>query len=83
MYTREEYQTYLTLVAKWAGGWSEWRRAHPYPITHVAWYSKDNEYNEYRVYVEGVGLSPGYSHMFSHKVTQEDINMYLFQEMDK
>lgn len=80
MYTNEEYKDFLILVAKWAGGWSEWRRAHWYPITLIEWYG---DTKEYRVYVEGVGLSPGYSHMFSYTLTQEDINMYLFQEMDK
>ena len=82
MYTKEEYQAFLTLVAKWAGGWSEWLQDHPYPITLVE-FNQCNFGTEYRVYVEGIGLSPGYSHMFSYVVTQEDINMYLFQEMDK
>lgn len=80
MYTKEEYKDFLTLVAKWAGGWSEWRRAHWYPITLIEWY---DDTKEYRVYVEGVGLSPGYSHMFSYTVTQEDINMYLFKGMNR
>ena len=82
MYTKEEYQTFFTLVAKWAGGWSEWRQDRPYPITLVE-FNHCNFGTEYRVYVEGVGLPPGYSHMFSYVATQEDINMYLFQEINK
>ena len=80
MYTEEQYKEYLILVAKWAGGYNTWRINHPHEVTleECSWL-----HLEYRVYVSGVGLSPGYSHMFSYIVTQEDINMYLFQGVNK
>lgn len=82
MYTKEEYKEFLILVAKWAGDYESWIAEHPYKVNleECNWTCAGMEY---RVYVEGVGLSPGYSHMFSYTVTQEDINMYLFQEVSK
>lgn len=82
MYTYEEHKEFLILVAKWAGAYESWVAEHPYEVNLVEcnWTSVGMEY---RVYVEGVGLDAGYSHMFSHQVTQDDINMYLFMEMDK
>lgn len=82
MYTNKEYKDFLILVATWAGDYESWIAEHPYKVSleECNWTSVGMEY---RVYVEGVGLSPGYSHMFSYTVTQEDINMYLFKEMNK
>ena len=82
MYTNEEYKEFLILVAKWAGGFVSWIEEHRYKINleECNWTSSGMEY---RMYVEGVGLAAGYSYMFSHKVTQEDINMYLFKEINK
>lgn len=84
MYTNEEYKEFLVLVAEWAGGYNTWRINHPHEITLEEWYFDcEASVFEYRVYAQGVGLNPGYSHMFSHQVTQEDINMYLFKGMNK
>ena len=80
MYTNEEYKEFLILVAKWAGDYNTWRINHPHEVTLEEW---SWLHLEYRVYVSGVGLATGYSHMFSHTVTQEDINMYLFKEINK
>jgi len=78
MYTPEEYKDFLILVAQWAGGYEKWRQKRNRPkINLVEWYE---ETNEYRVYADGVGLAPGYSDLFSHKVTQQDINMYLITQ---
>lgn len=83
MYTNEEYKEFLVLVAKWAGYYESWIAEHPHEVNleECNWTRAGSM--EYRVYVECVGLSPGYSHMFSYTVTQEDINMYLFQGINK
>lgn len=78
MYTQEEYKEFLILVAKWAGGYEAWRQKRNRPrVQRIEWVAGTNEY---RVFTDGAGLAPGYSDLFSHKVTQQDINMYLIEQ---